>query len=78
MPVRGWKTPGGLEAVWPRCGYARQIILVAQPSVLPGGEARAKAVGPELVARSDDAGETRWYCGEVYLRTGMPIYGNVT
>jgi hypothetical protein len=29
------------------------------------GEARAVAVGPELVARSDDAGETRWYCGEI-------------
>ena len=31
------------------------------------GEARVDAVGSELVARSDDAGETQWYCGEMYL-----------
>jgi len=45
--------------------------------LITAGEAQADAVGPELVARSDDAGETRWYCGEMYLQTGMPIYGNV-
>ena len=42
------------------------------------GEAWVDAVGPELVVHSDDAGETRWYCSEMYLQTGMSIYGNVT
>jgi len=32
-----------------------------------GGEAWVDAVGPKLVARSDGAGETQWYCGEMYL-----------
>jgi len=42
------------------------------------GKTRVDAVGFELVVHSDDAREMQWYCSEMYLQTGMFIYGNIT
>ena len=49
-----------------------KVTLALASMAEPAGEARANAVGPELVTRSDDAGGMRWYCRgrELYPQTG--------